>query len=210
MFPENYQAYNENMKETDSDNENMQAISNFVIVKNWDRKIDSLKNHPFITTLSQNIGFNLPTLVATLTRIFPQDIEFKPEVVNDEKIEDVAIETIEEVNGRPLDRLLVIAYPAAANPNIKKMTKFKSGGEVILVTGGEAEITYATETAEGFIPKSSLKTEKVTAGDLIISADTPNNWTSISGENFAFMYFVGNPNGPQKYGDIPKEKILII
>ena len=88
------------------------------------------------------------------------------------------------------------------------MTQFKSGGEVILVTDGEAELTYADKISDGFIAKSDLRSVKVSRGDLIISTNTPNNWTKI-GDDFSFIYFVGNPDGYQRYADVPKEKIPV-
>lgn len=190
--------------------ETLNPGTNFLIIKNWDKTVVSLEHQVGLEVLTKRMGFDLQTLVTTLTGDFPENMKLE-EVKNPagEKIEDVGTEII-TVNDKPLDRLLVIAYPPAANPLPKEMTKFKSGGEVILITEGEAEITYAQGKINGSIARSDLKTEKVGKGDLIISTDTPNNWTKVLGDKFTFMYFVGNPNGPQKYGDIPKEKIPVI
>lgn len=181
----------------------------FIIVKNWDITVTSLQQQAGLEALVVQMGFDLQTLVATLNREFPKDITLT-EVNNPagEKIEDVGTETI-TVNDRPLDRLSVMAYPSAANANPEEMTRFKSGGEVILLVEGEAEITYAPRVRGEFIPKSDLKSARVKKGDLIISADTPNNWTRVYGDKFTFTYFVGNPDGPQRYGDIPKVKVPV-
>lgn len=181
----------------------------FIIVKNWDRSVESLQRQPGLESLVLAMGFNLPALVDVATKGFPEDIESVEEHnEKGEKIEDVTIESM-IANGRPLDRLLVKAYPAAANPEPTTMTQFQSGGEVILVTNGVAEITYADKISDGSIAKSDLKTAKVERGDLVISTNIPNNWTRIAGESFSFIYFVGNPKGLQKYADIPKEKIPV-
>lgn len=181
---------------------------NLVIIKLWDKRIESLLKHPSFEALSNKIGFQLITLFGILNEEFPENIDFVEEFSpTGEKTEDVAVEQV-TVNGRPLDRLLVKAYPPAANPNPTTMTQFKSGGEVILVTDGEAELTYADKISDGLIAKSDLKSVEVSRGDLIISTNTPNNWTRI-GDDFSFIYFVGNPNGSQRYADIPKEKIPV-
>lgn len=182
---------------------------NFMIVRHWDKTVESLRQQTGLEALVLQMGFDLPTLTATLNREFPQELKF--EAVNNsvgEKIEDVGTETI-TVNDRLLDRLQVIAYPSAANVTPTEMTKFKSGGEVILVTQGEAEITHAQMLDDGSIYRGNLISEKVEKGDLIVSTDTPNNWTKVVGDKFTFIYFVDNPNGPQKYGDIPKDKISV-
>ena len=180
---------------------------NLVIIKNWDGTVETLQRQPGLESTASQMGFDLPTLVATLNSQFSEGLTSHPEYnAVREKTEDVVAETI-MVNNRPLDRLLVTAYQPAANPNPAEMTKFKSGGEVILITDGEAEITFAPKMIGDSISRSDLKTERVGKGDLIISTDTPNNWTRVDGEKFSFIYFVGNPNGPQRYGDIPKEKI---
>lgn len=182
---------------------------NFVIIRNWDRTIDSLQRQVGVETLVIQMGFDLQTLVATLNREFPESLSVHSEYnAAGEKTEDVVVETM-TANNRPLDRLLVMAYPPAANPSPAEMTRFKAGGEVILVTEGEAEITFATRVMGNFISRSDLKPEKVRKGDLIISTDTPNNWTGIDGNEFSFIYFVGNPGGPQRYGDVPKVKVSI-
>jgi hypothetical protein len=156
------------------------------------------------------MGFSIPILTETLNREFPTNIEAHTETnTAGEKTEDVAVETI-TINGRPLDRLLVIDYPPAANPNPAEMTQFQLGGEIILVTEGEAEITFATEVQDGAVQRTGLRTEHVSRDDLIISTDTPNNWTRVIGDKFAFIYFVGNPSGPQRYADIPKTKVRVV
>jgi len=182
---------------------------NFTIVKNWDRTITSLQQSEGIESLALQIGFGLPSLVQTLNLEFPNNLT--PHAERDatgEKNEDILSETI-VVNERPLERLLVTAYPPAAKSAHTEMTKFNSGGEVILITEGEAEITYAPGVTGEFIPRSALKRERVSKGDLILSTDAPNNWTKILGDKFTFIYFVGNPNGTQVYSAIPKEKIPV-
>lgn len=193
-----------------SEGETLNPGKNFLIIKDWDKTVESLQRQAGLETLVLKMGFDLPTLVATLNREFPKDIRLE-EVNNSagEKTDDIGTETI-TVNGRPLDRQLGIAYPPAANPLPTEMTRFKYGGEVILVTGGGGEITYAQGKTGGSISRSDLKSEKVGKGDLILSTDAPNIWTKVLGDNFTFIYFVGNPNGPQKYSDIPKGKIPVI
>lgn len=182
--------------------------NHFILVKNWDRTVNSLQQLN-VGELASEMGFDLPTLVATVAKEFAPDLPSHPEYnAAGEKIEDVVVET-SSVNGRPIDRLLVTAYPSAANPNPTEMTKFKSGGEIIFVTDGEAELTYAQGRIGESISKSDLITEKVSKGDLIISTDTPNNWTNVFGDKFTFIYFVGNPSGPQTYAEIPKAKVPI-
>jgi len=182
---------------------------NFVIIKAWDKTLESLQKETKLASLVSQMGFDLATLVETLNKEFPQDLEMEA-VLNSskEKIEDVGTETL-MVNNRPLDRLLVIAYPSAANPNPSQMTQFKGGGEVILVTEGKAEITFAPKVQAGTIAKQDLVTEKVGEGDLIVSTDIPNNWTKIHGDKFIFIYFVGNVSGNQRYKDIPKEMVPV-
>jgi len=191
-------------------NEALSSSVNFMIVRGWDNTVESLQRQAGLETLVLQMGFDLPTLAATLNRKLPE--ELKLEEIHDKstgkKIEDVSTETI-IVNDRPLDRLLVIAYPPAAKAIPSEMTKFKLGGEVMFITEGEAEITYAQRETGGSIARSDLKTERVGRGDLILSTDTPNNWTSVIGDTFTFIYFVGNPNGPQRYNDIPKENITV-
>ena len=89
------------------------------------------------------------------------------------------------------------------------MTRFKAGGEVVLMIGGKAELTYAKKIVDGVIFKGDLKTEVVERGDLIISRDVPNNWSRVIEDKFSFIYFVGNPIGNQRYGDVPKEKVPV-
>ncbi|MBI3619543.1 hypothetical protein HY214_00120 [Candidatus Roizmanbacteria bacterium] len=182
---------------------------NFKIVKNWPGTVLSLEHQAGLEALVKQMGFDLPTLAATLNREFSQGLTPYP-VHNaaGEKIEDIIAETI-IVNNRLLDRLLVTAHPLVANPNPTEMTKFRTGGEVILVTEGAAEITFAPRVTDNIIAKSGLITTRVENGDLIVSTDTPNNWTQVLGDKFTFIYFVGNPNGSQKYSDIPKEKISV-
>jgi hypothetical protein len=185
------------------------ANDGIIIVKGWDRKEESLKSVSGLEKRIGEMGFTLSDLVKVLTKEFIEGIPF--ERVDNEKgevIEDVATEVL-FVNGKSLDHLQVVAYPPLTNADLKEMTQFKTGGEVILVIDGAAELTYAKSVINGYIPRSSLQTEKVEDGDLIISTNTPNNWTKIMGEKFSFIYFVGNPNGPQKYGDVPKSKIPV-
>lgn len=189
--------------------EDLSTSDGIIIVKNWDHTEESLRLVAGLETRVGEIGFTVPTLVELLNKEFPAD---KPvETVRNSKgevIEDVASEVL-SVNGRPLDHAKVVAYPPAANPDLQEMTKFKSGGEVILMLDGTAELTYAKSVVGGIIPRSSLQAERVAEGDLIVSTDTPNNWTKVIGDKFSFIYFVGNPNGPQKYGDVPKEKVQV-
>ena len=189
--------------------EDVSAGEGIIIVKNWDHTEKSLKSVTGLETRVGEIGFSVPTLVELLNKEFPADMPVES-VRNDkgEVIDEVATETI-SVNSRSLDHARVVAYPPAANPDLQEMTRFKSGGEVILMLDGAAELTYAKAVVEGIIPKSSLQAESVSAGDLIISTDTPNNWTKIFGDKFSFVYFVGNPDGPQTYKDVPKEKIPV-
>jgi len=181
----------------------------FVVIKSWDKSLGSLQKEHDLEHLVSQIGLDLSTLAAILTKEFPHNLELE-EVKNPsgEKIEDVGTEAM-TVNGRPLDRLLVIAYPSVANSDPREMTQFKTGGEVILVTEGEAEITFAPKVQEGVIARQDLWREKVSEGDLIVSTDTPNNWTNIYGDKFTFIYFVGNPSGPQKYSEVPKTKVPV-
>ncbi len=180
-----------------------------IIVKNWDKTVETLKRQTGLESMALSMGFDLTTLADVATKEFPQNVELVEEHnAKGEKIEDVTVEGM-TVKGRPLDRLLVKAYPAAANPEPTAMTQFQFGGEIILVADGEAELTYADKIINGSIAKQDLKTAKVEKGDLIISTNTPNNWTKISGESFSFVYFVANPNGQQKYSEVPKIKIPI-
>ncbi len=180
-----------------------------IIIKGWDRTEELLRSVAGLEELIGKIGFTPSTLVEILNKEFPADMPVES-VRNDkgEVIDEMVTEVL-SVNGRPLDHTLVVAYPPAANSNLEEMTQFKSGGEVILMVDGVAELTYAKSVIGGIIPRSSLLTERVEPGDLIISTDTPNNWTKMFGDKFSFIYFVGNPNGPQKYGDVPKEKIPV-
>jgi len=200
------------MADKDSDNllsgDMINQNPNIVVIRLWDKRIESLEKHPTFETLANRMGFQLITLVETIQKEFPGNIDFAEEFnPAGEKIEDVAVEQL-TVNGRALDRSLVKAYPPAANPNPTSMTQFQFGGEVILVTDGEAELTYANKISDGSIAKSDLKTAKVERGDLVISTNTPNNWTRIE-DDFSFIYFVGNPDGEQKYSAIPKTKLLV-
>ena len=179
-----------------------------IIVKNWDRTVESLQRQVGLESMALSMGFELTILVGVATKPLPENIASGEEHnAKGEKIEDVTVEEM-TVNDRPLDRLLVKAYPEAANPEPTAMIQFKSGGEVILVTNGEAEIAYADKIIDGAIAKSDLKTAKVERGDLVISTNTPNNWTRIE-DDFSFIYFVGNPDGEQKYSAIPKTKLLV-
>lgn len=180
-----------------------------IIVKGWDHTAESLSSVVGLETRVGEIGFTVLTLVELLNKEFPANMPVES-VRNDkgEVIDEMTTEVL-SVNGRPLDRSRVVAYPPAANADLQEMTEFKSGGEVILMIDGAAELTYAKSVVGGIIPRSSLQTERVEPGDLIISTNTPNNWTKMFGDSFSFVYFVGNPNGPQKYGDIPKEKIPV-
>lgn len=186
------------------------SVKPLLIVRDWDRKIESLNNNPQISSILSNMGFDLSTLFSLLTSEFPNNTKFE-EVKNSsgEKIEEVATERL-IVNGRPLERLLVIAYPSLANNPSGKMTQFESGGEAILVTDGEAEITFASRVSHDTISQSDLVVEKVKKGDLILSVDTPNNWTAVLGNRFTFLYFVGNPSGAQRYGDVPKKSVSVV
>lgn len=180
-----------------------------IIVKNWDHTTESLRAVVGLEGRAEKIGFALPTLVELLNREFPTNMTV--ETVRNgagQVIDEVSSEVL-SINDRPLDHMRVVAYPPAANTNLQEMTQFKAGGEVVLMLDGAAELTYAEGIVGGVIPQSSLKTEKVESGDLMISTDTPNNWTKVFGDKFSFVYIVGNPDGPQKYGDVPKEKILV-
>lgn len=180
----------------------------FIIVKNWDRTVESLRLQIGLESMVLSMGFDLATLVNVATKEFPENIKSVEEHnAAGEKIEDVTVEVM-TINDRLLDRLLVKAYPAAANPNLTEMTQFQAGGEVILVTSGEADLTYADKISGGSIAKADLKTVKLEKGDLVISTNTPNNWTRV-GEGFSFIYFVGNPQGEQRYSAIPKDKLLV-
>jgi hypothetical protein len=188
----------------------LSPMLNSAIVKNWDRTVESLRQRQGLEELVQKLGFDLPTLVATLNAEFPADFELKDEFnAKGVKIEDLGTETI-TANGREIERLLVVAYPTAANTTLTEMTKFKYGGEVIFVTDGEAAITYAQDASDTVISREGLQSERVQKGDLLIFTDVPNNWTQIFGDKFTFIYFVGNPNGPQVYKAIPKEKIPVV
>ena len=189
-------------------NETLNQITPLIIVKGWDRTEGSLRRQPGLEPIVLEIGFDLPTLTEIVTKVFPQNINpVEERNSKGEKTEDVTVEVI-TVNSRPLDRLLVKAYQPAANPNSAEMTQFQIGGEVILLTSGEADLTYADKITDGLIAKADLKTVKLEKGDLVISMNTPNNWTRIGG-NFSFIYFVGNPAGPQKYPEVPKVKIHV-
>jgi hypothetical protein len=178
--------------------------NNIAVVKAWDKTAESLDLEPGLSELVQKIGFTVTDLVAVLNKDFPEDAKFQ--VVNSSdgvKIEDVATEAM-TVDGKPLDRLLVIAYPPAAKQDLKIMTRFKVGGEVILIKGGRAELTYASKIFEGIISKGDLKTIELEQGDLVISSDVPNNWSRVVGDSFSFSYLVGNPDGNQRYDEVPK------
>jgi hypothetical protein len=173
-----------------SQGEKIAPKKRFLIIKGWDKTVESLQRQPELETLIGEMGFDLSTLVEILNKEFPKNMVFeKVNNANGEKIEDVVTEKL-MVNGRPLDRLLVKALSAAANSSLTEMTRFKTGGEAVLVTEGEADITYATVAGRD-ISKSDLITEKVRKGDLMISTDTPNNWSKIYGDTFAFIYIVG-------------------
>lgn len=189
--------------------EDLSGSDEILIVKNWDHTEESLRLVAGLETRVGEIGFTVPILVELLNKEFPADMPVTS-VRNDKKevIDEMETEVL-SVNGKPLDYTRVVAYSPAANSDLQEMTKFKSGGEVILMLNGAAELTYAKNVIGGVIPKNSLQTERVAAGDLIISRDTPNNWTKVFGDKFSFIYFVGNPNGPQTYVDVPKEKIPI-
>lgn len=200
----------EQVAEHTSMSESSNPQAHFVIVKNWDKSVATLQERAELVGLVSQIGFDLQTLATTATREFQNGLPVHAEHnAGGKKTEDVVVETI-TVNGRPLDRLLVIAYPPAANKTPTAMTRFISGGEVIFVISGEAEITFAPNATKESISKSDLRSERVGKGDLIISTDTPNNWTIVDGEQFTFVYFVGNPSGLQRYADIPKERVPVI
>lgn len=185
------------------------AGGHLVIVRGWDSSVESLRSRIDLEQLIQEMGFNLETLVGILTKESPENMQFVviPNSAGD-KMEDLGTENL-TVDGQPLEKMFVIAYPPVANPFPTEMTRFMVGGEVILMTAGEAEITYAGEITDGFIPRSSLISERVKKGDLIISTDAPNNWTGLTGDSFSFTYVVGNPKGPRRYNDIPKENVPI-
>lgn len=189
--------------------EESSADNGIIIIKSWDRTLESLRSVVGLEERIGEIGFTVSTLIEVLNKEFPANMPVES-VSNDkgELIDEMETEVL-SVNGRPLDHTRVVAYPPAANANLQEMTKFKSGGEVILMIDGTAELTYAKSVIGGIIPRSSLQTERVEPGDLIISTNMPNNWTKMFGDSFSFVYFVGNPNGPQKYVDVPKEKIPV-
>lgn len=181
----------------------------FVVVRQWDRTVESLRQNPHLEGIVKQMGFDLQTLADLAIRDFPASLAFQ-EVLNaqSQKIEDVATEVL-EVNGRRLERLNVIAYSLAAHPDPAEMTQFQAGGEVIYVTDGAAHLTYAPQVHGDSIPRDSLQAIRVEKGDLVLSTNIPNNWTSIEGGSFTFIYFVGNPDGVQRYGDVRKKKIPV-
>jgi hypothetical protein len=186
------------------------SVNTLLVVRGWDRKIESLQQNPQVSGVLSGMGFDLHTLFSLLTDKFPSDMkveEFRK--APDKKIEDIATQKL-TINGRPLERLLVTAYPSIVNEPIEKMTQFEVGGEAILVTDGEAEITFASKVSLDQILQSDLVTEKVKKGDLILSTNVPNNWSKVVGDKFAFIYFVGNPIGPQRYGDVLKKSIPVV
>ncbi len=184
--------------------------AHFVVVRNWDRSSDSLQNNTAVVQLIEKVGFSTQILTEVLNKEFSTNIEAHAEYnINGDKTEDIVREKI-TVNGKPLDLLSVTAYPPAANTNPTEMTQFLSGGEVIFITEGEAELTIANKVYCGTIERTQLRIEPVKKGDLIISTDTPNNWTKVYGSSFSFIYFVGNPNGPQQYKEVPKKKVKIV
>lgn len=191
-------------------NENLGKSPNFFVVRNWDGTIESLRQNSGLESLVEQMGFQLDILVQTLNREFPEDIIPKEEFNADgQKTESVLIQQM-NVNDRPLERRLPTLYPPAANPNPDNMTQFKQGGEVIWVKQSEAELTYASKVSGRKIMYTDLIPIKVNQGDLIISTNTPNNWTKIPQEGFSFIYFVGNPGGDQVYSAVAKDKIPVV
>jgi len=161
------------MEKNDQDknpvSEPMRHNSNIMIIKNWDRTIESLQKEFNLDLLVEAIGFDIKQLTDLLNKSFPKNSQTHEEF-NDkkEKTETVIVETL-TVNGKPLDRLHVTVFPPAAKENLTEMTKFKYGGEIILVTEGNAEITYADVIIGDKVFQTNLKTSKVTKNDLIIA-----------------------------------------
>ncbi len=181
----------------------------FLVIRQWDGSRDSLVAHPGAQALIEGMGFTADIFVDLLTKDFPSDAPIHEEPDDQgNKIEDVAVENL-SVNDRQLDRLLVTGYPSFAQPISEKMTQFLAGGEVILIQGGVAELTYSESVEDGIVLRENLKSVRVAKGDLILSTDTPNNWSGIEGDKFSFLYFVGNPSGPQRYSDVPKRSVAV-
>lgn len=195
------------MVETKEDVEFVQ--NNIIVLKKWDKTSGSLEKEPGLRELIEEVGFAISDLVPLLSSQFPENI--KLEEVNDSEgnlIEKVGTEIL-TVGGKTLDRLLVVAFPAAAKQNLKEMTRFKAGGEVILIIDGKAELTFAKRIVGDAVHQEDLSKIEVNTGDLIISKDVPNNWSKVLGESFSFIYFVGNPLGDQKYGRVPKSVVKV-
>jgi len=189
--------------------ENASFSQPYMIIRNWDKKIESLQQIEGIDKLVRTTGLDIDTIVEVLNFDFPDDVkldEIKDE--NGVKIEDLISKTI-NIKNQLLEYLFVIAYPTVVRPNLTSMTQFEAGGEVILITDGEADMTFSSQVLEDHIPSSSLRTERVKKGDLIIISNIPNNWTKIYGDNLKFKYFVGNPNGNHKYSEVIKKSIPI-
>ncbi len=158
----------------------------------------------------ETIGFNSETIFDLLTQDCSGNIVYREEFNSSGvKFEDVATEGI-LVDNIQTDRLFVAEYPIVNQDKIEKMTLLECGGEVIFVTDGIAEITFAPKISEGKILKSDLVTAVVKKDDLIIATDTPNNWTKIYGEKFEFIDIIGNLNGPRQYELLPKKYIPVI
>lgn len=181
----------------------------FFVIRQWDGTREALVSHPGAQALIERVGFDVDTLVGLLTSEFPSDVSIHEELDNrGSKTEDVAVEQL-TVNGWPLDRIMVTGYPAFAKPVGDTLTQFLSGGEVILVKDGVAELTYAENVEGDSVLRDRLQTVRLEEGDLVISTDTPNNWSGMGGNEFRFLYFVGNPNGPQRYSDVLKRSVSV-
>jgi hypothetical protein len=180
-----------------------------IVVRKWNRTYQALAEVPGFVDLAKRIGFGLADIVTLLNRAPSRIKNIKSEHNADgSKCEDVSLHTL-LINEKPTDLLSVVGYPPLANPTPAYMTRFMVGGEVVFVTRGAAELTYAKRLTNGEVAKIDLCTLILGEGDLMVSSDTPNNWSRVLGDRFVFTYFVGNPEGNNVYADVPKEKIKV-